>query len=306
MGFVFGIAAAAVFGLSAVCNRIGMRVRPDDDGLMMTVTINVIVLGVPLLFLGLPRLDGIGLAAFATGGLTGTYLGRFTNLKAIRRVGPARANAFLTSSPIVSALLGWLVLGETVAPGAAAGAALVLIGLRFVVRTTGSNAPAAATILEAAPPRDRPTTSSSPRSGFLWAGLAPLFFGSAFVFRKVGMNTIPDVLLGAFLGALSALVALVVVDVLRDRVSERIHDNFRHIPWWFVAGGVGTSAALILQFLAYFDLPAWVVSLLQGTQGMWTLFWSFLFLRREEHLSWRLALGVALVVGGVSIVTLQS
>ncbi|MPZ54097.1 MAG: hypothetical protein GEU79_15430, partial [Acidimicrobiia bacterium] len=67
MGFLFGISAAAVFGLSAVLNRIGMRTRPDDDGLFMTVTLNVLILGVPILFIGLPQMTTVGLAAFAAG-----------------------------------------------------------------------------------------------------------------------------------------------------------------------------------------------------------------------------------------------
>jgi drug/metabolite transporter (DMT)-like permease len=127
----------------------------------------------------------------------------------------------------------------------------------------------------------------------------------AFVMRKLGTIWFPSAIVGAFVGAVSALVIVTIVDSYRGKIRRRWQENVRSIPWWFVAGGVATSAALLLQFSAYFFLPAWTVSLLQGTQVLWTLLWSYFFLRREEHLTLRLLWGVLMVVAGVSIVALQ-
>jgi drug/metabolite transporter (DMT)-like permease len=304
MGFLLGVAAAAAFGGAAVVNRIGMRHRSNDDGVLMTVFVNVIVLGIVLLFTPIPEFDSRGILAFVAAGILGTFLGRSSNLRAVRIIGPARANAFLTAAPLVSGLGGWAILGEEVGLEAAFGGVIALTGLRMVVRNPGGDA-----VIAPVTPTDlEPATVAPVRSrvsGYLFATAGALFFGMAFVVRKLGIIWFPSAMVGAFLGAVSALVVVAAIDNYKGRIGRRWQENVRSIPWWFVAGGVLTSVALLLQFGAYFHLPAWTVSLLQGTQVLWTLLWSYLWLRQEEHLTMRLLLGVLLVVAGVSIVAVE-
>jgi DME family drug/metabolite transporter len=309
MGFFFGMAAAVAFGGAAVLNRIGMRHRSDDDGVLMTIFVNVVVLGLVVLFAPIPKFDSRGILAFIAAGLLGTFLGRSSSLRAVRLIGPSRANAFLTAAPLVSGLGGWIVLGEEVQIGSAVGGIIVLSGLRIVmsnpagVGSTAGPQPVAMADAVAAPGPAAPTGSSV--SGYLFATGGAVFFGMAFVVRKLGIVWFPSAIVGAFLGAVSAFILVAAIDSIRGRMGRRWRENVKSIPWWFVAAGVATSAALVLQFIAYFDLPAWTVSLLQGTQVIWTLLFSYLWLRREEHLTTRLVWGVLLVVTGVSIVALQ-
>lgn len=302
MGFLLGAAAAAAFGGAAVLNRIGMRHRSNDDGVLMSILVNVAVLGVVVLLTSRPEFDPRGILAFVAAGILGTFLGRTSNLRAVRIIGPARANAFLTTAPLISGIGGWLVLGEEVGIGAAIGGLIVLMGLRLVMRNPGIAPPPPPST---GPAITLPATAGSRISGYLLAVGGACFFGMAFVMRKLGTVWFPSAIVGAFVGAVSALVIVTIVDSYRGQIRRRWQENVRSIPWWFVAGGVATSAALLLQFSAYFYLPAWTVSLLQGTQVLWTLLWSYFFLRGEEHLTLRLLWGVLLVVAGVSIVALQ-
>jgi len=306
MGFLLGMAAAAAFGGAAVLTRIGMRHRSDDDGVLMTVSVNVLVLGTVVAFAPIPKFDSRGILAFIAAGILGTFLGRSSNLRAVRIIGPARANAFLTAAPIVSGLGGWLILGEEVGLGAAIGAVLTLIGLRIVVHN-----PVAFEFAEPVQPTEPETSlaavpAGTRVSGYLFASAGAVFFGMAFVMRKLGILWFPSAVVGAFLGAASALVVVTAIDGYRGRINRRWEENVRSVPWWFVAAGVATSVALLFQFGAYFQLPAWTVSLLQGTQLLWTMLWSYLWLRDEEHLTVRLLWGVLLVVAGVSVVALQA
>lgn len=307
MGVFFGIAAAAAFGGGAVLNRVGMRHRENDNGVLMTIFVNVVVLGAAMLFVPMPSFDPRGILAFVGAGLLGTFFGRATNLRAVRLIGPSRANALLTTAPLVSAAGGWIVLGEAVGWVSAGGALIVLVGLRIVMRS-----PVSAEVPTAVSSGGDARTESSEAdphrralSGYVMASIGAVFFGMAFVVRKLGILWFPSAVVGAFLGALSALVGVAIVDGLGGRIKQRWKENFRSIPWWFVAGGLATSAALLFQFIAYFDLPAWTVSLFQGTQVMWTLLWSYVWLRREERLSAELIAGISLVVVGVSIVAVQ-
>ncbi|MGH8914132.1 MAG: EamA family transporter [Acidimicrobiia bacterium] len=307
MGFILGIAAAAAFGGAAVLTRIGMRHRSNDDGVLMSIMVNVVVLGIVVAFAPIPKFDSRGILAFIAAGILGTFLGRSSNLRAVRIIGPARANAFLSTAPLVSGLGGWIILGESVGIGAAVGGVIVLAGLRIVMRNPGRAGvivPESVPLTDLETPTD-PVPAHSRLSGYIFATAGACFFGMAFVMRKLGIVWFPSAIVGAFLGAVSALVVVATIDSYRGRIGRRWQENVRSIPWWFVAAGVATSVALLLQFAAYFDLPAWTVSLLQGTQIMWTLLWSYVGLREEEHLTMRLFWGVLLVVIGVSIVALQ-
>ena len=87
----------------------------------------------------------------------------------------------------------------------------------------------------------------------------------------------------------------------RDRIAANVHA----IPWWFVAAGVTTSIALLSQFSAFAYLPAWVVGILQATQGIWAIGLGMVFLKGDEHVDWHLMASVALVVSGVVLIGIQ-
>ena len=91
---------------------------------------------------------------------------------------------------------------------------------------------------------------------YVIASGAPVFFGMAFVFRKWGLERFDSAVIGAFVGALSAYIVIVLIDAVRGMLAERARSNFKDVSWWFVAAGVATSVALLSQFLAFTYLEA--------------------------------------------------
>ncbi len=165
---------------------------------------------------------------------------------------------------------------------------LAVVGLLQVVRRRGAA---------------QAVGDASLRSYVVAAG-APTFFGTAFVIRKWGLDRMPGAVAGAWLGSVSALAALVVIDLTAGRLRERLRTNFRPIPWWYVGAGVATSAALLSQFRALELLQAWVVGALQGTQVIWTVVLSVVFLGQEERIDTGLVASVSLVVVGVVLIAI--
>ncbi|MGH8912774.1 MAG: EamA family transporter, partial [Acidimicrobiia bacterium] len=108
-----------------------------------------------------------------------------------------------------------------------------------------------------------------------------------------------------FIGAAAAISMQLLGDTVTGQVGWRLRENIRRIPWWFVGAGAFTSAALIAQFFAFGYLPAWVVSLLQGTQVLWTLLLAAVVLRQEERIDANLMVSVGLVFLGVTAITSQ-
>lgn len=304
MGVVLSLAAGLFFAAFTILIRIGMRNRAADDGLLMTVLVNTLCLGAVALFMNWPPFDGPGVVALLTGGIVGTVFGRASNLRAVRRIGPTRTNAFLTGNPIVSAIGGWLVLEEAVSFGEAIGGVLVITGLLRLIRrgsviSTGQGQTMTAPALAAQ------TAERRTAVGYLYAAAAPVFFGLAFVARKWGLQFFPNAVIGAFIGAAAAFVVVVAGDAFGGRLRERMQHNFREVPWLFVWAGVASSAALLAQFTAFSYAPAWVVGLLQGTQPLWTLGMGYLFLRQEEHIDSKLVTSILLVVAGIVAISLQ-
>ncbi len=304
MGVLLGLSAGLFFSVFTILVRIGMRDRAADDGLLMTVLVNTFCLGGVALFMDWPPFDGPGLVALLVGGVVGTVFGRASNLRAVRRIGPTRSNAFLTANPVVSAIAGWLVLDESVSVGEAIGGALVIAGLLRLVRRR-TVAPSGEGQTTAAPALAAQSAERRTAAGYLYAAAAPVFFGLAFVARKWGLQRFPGAVVGAFLGAAAAFVVVVATDLFAARMRERIDHNFRHVPWLFVWAGLASSAALLAQFSAFAHAPAWVVGLLQGTQPLWTLGLGYVFLRQEERIDPGLVASIVLVVAGVVFVGLQ-
>jgi drug/metabolite transporter (DMT)-like permease len=298
IGVFFGLLTGALFATGSVLARVGQRHRPQDDGLLMTVLVNVLVLGLVSLTVTAPRWSTAGVVGLAVGGLLGSLMGRFANLRAVRFVGATRSSAFMTGTPLVAALAGWLILDEQVGLLDAVGGLVVIAGLLALVRARAIPT----SILDGvAAPADARTI----RLGFIFAAATPVCFGLSFVVKKWGLARYDDAVLGAMIGAAAALVVVILIDIFSGQIGRRLSENLRHVPWWFVASGVAMSGALITQFAAFSYLEAWLVGALQGTQGLWALVLGWLFIRQEERIDKWVVASVVLVAGGVILIGVQ-
>ncbi len=290
MGIFLGLSGAFCFAAAAICFKFGQRSHPGDNGLFLSVLVNTVLLGVIAAFADWPQWDTAGVVGLMAGGIVGTVGGRSSLLKGIRAIGPSRSNAFLAGNPVVAAIAGWFVLSERLSTRELFGGALVVVGLVWLVRARSAV---------------RPGTEKPPLVGYLWAIAAPVFFGSAFVIRKWALGLFPGSVIGAFIGSAAAMLFITYSEGRRTSTGELVKRNLGHPPLWYVAAGVATTLALLAQFTAFSFLPAWVVGILQGTQGIWTLGLGWLFMREEEHIDARLVGAVMLVAAGVVLIGLE-
>lgn len=286
MGFVFGLVAAISFSSASIMFKKGQAGRPDDDGHVVSVLVNLVILGAAAAVVTWEPWSTSGFVGLVIGGIVGTVGGRYSLLRGVRLIGPSRGNAFMTTTPIAAAVVGWIVLGERVAPLEAVGAALSIYGLLRIIRARSSGTGA------------EPT----PLGHYLIAAAAPTFFGIAFVARKWGLLRMPGSVTGAFIGTAAAVGVLIVIEAFRGRLGFLVRTSRARFPWWYVGAGAGTSAALLSQFQALARLEAWIVGILQGTQGIWTLILSAMFLRNEEMIDRRLVLNIGIVFAGVVLI----
>lgn len=289
MGIVFGLLTAVFYASASIFAKVGQR-NTDDDGVYTTVVTNVVALCVVALFVPRPEWDTYAIVAMCAGGIVGTFFGRSLMLRGVRLVGPSRAGAFTTGTPVAAAIAGWIVLGEAITMSEALGGLITVVGLLWLVRSR--QAPSAG-------------MEAPPLTGYLIAAAAPMFFGVAFVIRKLGLERFDSPLLGSAIGAVAAFATLSIYAAVRGELGEKI-GRVRNLNRYFVLAGLGTSLALVSQFNAFRTLEAWVVGVFASTQGIWTLLMSWVFLREEEHID-RNVVGAILVVAlGVTVISLQT
>ena len=255
----------------------------------MSVLMNVVLLGLAATLVEWPEWNTGAMIAFIVAGVIGTVGGR-PALRGVRLIGPSRSNAFLTGAPVVAAIGGWIVLGETLTIIEMLGAAIVIGALLYLVNNRSRGAEPGQGI---------------PLLHYVIAAGAPLFFGMAFVFRKWGLGWFDSAVVGAWIGSLSAYAVIVMIDAARGILPRRIRENFAGVSWWFVAAGLSTTAALLTQFFAFTFLEAWAVGTLQSTQGIWTIGLSLLFLKGDEKIDRPLVIAVLMVAFGVILISVQ-
>jgi drug/metabolite transporter (DMT)-like permease len=317
MGLAFALASAASFALQSICVRIGHRSRRDDDGHFMSVLMNTLLVLVVLPFTTLYAWSWVAFAAFLLAGIGTTWLGRGTALRAIRLIGPARQGAFLISAPLFTGVAGWTLLDETPALNQLTGGILVLAGLGVLIRSKLAAEPLAGATLEAEEPVVEPafaepgavaipTRDAYRTRGYAIAFVGAAAFGLGYVMRAWGLEHYPNAVFGALVGAALTLVLIVVRESVRGRLATLWDENIRHVPLWFLVGGLLSGLGLIFGFSSFLYLPAWAVAVIKGTQGLWTLVFSYIFIRDEERLGPTVVLSVILTFSGIVVMALAT
>lgn len=307
-----------MYSTTNVLIRLGGRRAAADDGFLITVLMNAVVLGPWTLWLAtqgvLPPLGVPGLVAFAAAGVATTFLGRWLLFASLSIVGPARSLPFKVTSPVFSILLAHLFLQERLSPGLLAGTAAVAGGLWLLSRdmvakeqamlreamVVASGAPGGADGPQQPHPRDPPVREAGAyRKGAVLALLSGASFGTGHFLRKLGLHYIPSEYVGTAVGAVVALTGALGVRSLRHpRPNREVLPHLQRQPWEFWLGGVMTTLALWMQFSALRLAPVSTVAVVMATEPLITMAIAAGVLA-DERLTWRTLVSAGMVVGGV-------
>ena len=333
MGVLLALIGASAFAVMNVAVRKGVRPGDRDNGVLTTVVINVavftVLLAVTAAARGIAPLTWAGFSAFVGAGLASTFIGRATLFAGIRRAGAVRAAAVKNATPVVTLMIALTLLGERLTPLAGAGIALVLIGVALVVRestdrsrredlSTDATDPVrialesealadAAAVESAAPPGadpPRPPGMSRPMLvGLGLSGLAALSFGAGHALRKVGMDAVPDALIGATVGSWSALVAYTLGAAASGNVAAIRRSVTARRPYFWLAG-IGGGVGQIAFFAALAFSPVAHVSVVAASETILTVAFAGLIAKRAEQITRQLVVPATLVFVGVVAIAL--
>ncbi|HEX5451787.1 MAG TPA: DMT family transporter [Candidatus Limnocylindrales bacterium] len=325
-GVAIALLGAFGFAMMNVTVRRAGRLGDIDDGVFTTVVVNIAVFGslivLRLLLAGSLPVDFAGTAAFVVAGLCSTFLGRMTLFGGIRRIGAARASAIKNATPLVTVAIAVALLGERPDPGGILGMAVLLSGIFLLVRETLVGAlpilddPVEAGIEDEArlqaiapPARFDPEPQGRDlaaviRRGIILACLSTLFFGTGHAMRKVGMDILPDAILGAAIGSATAIIALSLSHLSRRGLGRTLRATFLRPRRLFWLAGLMSCLGQICFFVALEFAPVSFVSVVAASETVLTVLLAALVMRRAEAITLRVVVPAALVFAGSAIIAI--
>lgn len=288
-GVVLALLSALSFGLSQILVRRNLD-KSNYIYISLTVTIvgNIILWPLALTFTDLNTVNPDGLLLFLIAGLLAPAIARLFYFKGMETAGISANASIFATYPLYTSITATLLLGEVLTAENWIGLACIIIGVIFVGRNiNNSNA----------------QTKTTTKIGLIIPILGSLAIAFSQIFRKEALNLYSEPLLGVAVGYSTSLIVYLLViafsrNATRPRFSRR---DLRH----FWKPGVGIATGWLLSFLALSqDLVSIVVPLLQ-TELLFILFFTYLFLRKHETVSLKLAASALLIVAGVIFISIN-
>lgn len=312
LGIALALGAMLLFASCAIGVSLAVRRLGSDTGALISAAVNLplglVVLALQLVHSGPLRAPTLlGVSAFVAGGLFSTYLGRWLFFKSVETMGAARSSSFQTSSPLVTAFFGWLLLGEYLSPLALAGMAMGVLGLMVTSQGAGKPAPPASTASQTVPaprPAGKPAVTAR---GVLLLGLgSSAAYAISNVARAAGVRAWDEPVAGATLGAAAGLAALLLVN--RRQLGE-VRSRIAASPagaWIYGAVGVMQFTAQSLVIASMAHIPASFAALISMCSPLIVLPVSLVLFRNSEGIRLSTVLGMAATIAGVALVVLQT
>ena len=296
MGELAGVLCAVFWAISATffseaSRRIGAgavnRIRLLI-GLVLFLITNTLVNGSPLPLDAEPQ----RWLWFGLSGILGLTLGDGLMYHAYTMIGTRLAMLITAFSPILSALLAWALLGETLGAATLFGILLTVAGVGAVVLDRRESGLAGG---------DRPTYVR----GLLISLTAVIFYAFGTVLSKKGLennfSTVSGVLMRMLFANLASWLPLAVSKKTTSNLRQALKDNTA-MRYVLIGGLIGPFGGVWLSYVAIQSTQVGIASTLISLAPVFLL--PIAGLIYKEKLSWRAIFGTVLAIAGVAVIFL--
>lgn len=295
MAVAFASAAAVLFASASVTAKRGMQHMNVATALVISLTVTAAITGVAVAFDPPDQVHLSAVGLFIGAGLIGDGIGRFSSLGGVDRLGPSTAVPIQTAAyPVMAMAGGVLVLSESVAPAQLLGAGLVIGGIWAL---TGPG-------IRRGGPSSAAGRTRHPWSAVALPIIAGVGFGISDLFRKAGLDEVPNPAFGALTAVLTVLVAWIVAATALPALRRQLRPG---PGWqWLVASGLFTALALLAVFKALDAGTVSAVGPIVAAQPLAVITLSWLILRDLERVKGRMVAGGILTVAGVVLIAVSA
>ena len=291
-GEIAAVGAAALFGFSFTFFTLaGRRVGPSTVNRARLLLAAILALGLHWVTRGEPLPSAASASAWLWLGLSGVIglaLGDASLFQAYVRIGAALSMLIFSMTPVFTALLGYVFLGESLTAVEWAGIAVTLLGIAWVVSEPKR--------------RDFHGAGRSYRAGLFFAAGGAIGQALGLLTAKLGLAEGVPAQSANLMRLLAAAAAIWVVALLTG-AAHNTHSAFRNDPRASVFTAAGTAAGPIfgvwLSLVAIDDARLGIASTLMSLTPIFLL--PIARLVFSEPISYRAVIGTIVALSGATI-----
>ncbi len=239
---------------------------------------------------------------FAAAGIFSTYLGRWFFYESVVRFGPAKASVFQVSSPLFTAVMALLLLGERLTLPVAVGMVLTVGGLILVSYKPGfmGRSSTGAAAASAASWRQRVLQS------VLLLGLASsLAYAIGNVLRGSAVRVWNEPILGGLIGAGFGLAMHLAFTPAKSELLASLRKADRRGVWLYALIGVCTISGQICTIGAMRFIPLSIATLVTLCTPLLVFPLSHFLLKNREDITRMTLAGSGLTLLGIFVIVLR-
>lgn len=290
MSAILAIGSAFFLGFTVIITRIGLRRCDALSALLINMVSCLLLSFIISLFTIPPKLFASrAVLYFIAAGCIGPCIGRFLLFVGINRVGASIASPLSQAKPLFAALVAVGVLGEELTLPIALGTLLIIAGAATISSEESGGA----------------IEKKWSKRDLVFPLLAGVCIGISQVLRKMGLNVMPEPILGVTVQNAAAL-AFSPLLVLSQRNQGRQVSDFKKALFMFSLAGLTVVSSQLCFFYALQLGKVVVVSPLNALSPFFVLLLTSIFLRKLERVTCRIVLGSVLIVGGTVVLTVLS
>lgn len=316
LGYLLAAASLLFFTTAILTTKVASTRISLGLGFLIATFVNVVFAG---LALGVQlsssaagvSWNGQALMLFALAGAFSTYLGRWFFYESVVRFGPARASIFQISSPLFTALIAWLLLGERLSGLAILGVCMTISGLILVNSKPGSfrrSVPGTLPVPEIAAARVSVEVTLAEqflRSALLLGLGSSLAYAVGNVLRGAAVRSWNEPILGALAGALFGLCLQLVFSADKAGLAGRLRTASRSGCWLYGLIGVCTISGQICTIGAMRYIPLSIATLVTLCTPILVFPFSHMLFKNQEGITARTLVGGVLTLLGIAMVVLR-
>ncbi|HEX2228952.1 MAG TPA: GRP family sugar transporter, partial [Candidatus Binatia bacterium] len=196
VGVAYALLAGTLWGISPLLLKRGLNYADVSTATIIEQCVSVVFLAGLALYSGeIVHVDVTGKAfwAFFLAGAVGASFGKVFYYKGIDRVGASKATSIKNGSPLLTALLAVVFLGEDMNGFIIAGVCLIVMGIASLSSAKAS-----------------PQAEGTRLKYLLFPLIAAFCFGINPIFKKIGVDAAALPILGALITQVTALLFMLV------------------------------------------------------------------------------------------------
>jgi drug/metabolite transporter (DMT)-like permease len=296
MGEAIAFLSLLMFSFNVIITKLAGSRLDVNVGFLISISVNVLfsglLLGIFWLINGMPSgFHWFGFCMFVISGVFASYLGRSIYFTTIIRLGPSKASVFAVSSPLFTALIAWIFLGESLSAPEFAAVFIILLGL-FLISYI-------------------PQTSVKrvSMSGYFQPGVHLALFGSIAyalgnITRGMGIQDWNEPVLGGFLGAVAGLILQLLLNKQARKLFSFLRGADPKGVRLYAIGGILTISAQIAQIAAMHYMPISIATLITMSQPLLVIPLSYMLFKNQDGMNVRIVSGSLLVLLGIGTILL--